>query len=89
MLDRNWTSDTSIRRVFECVFGLLLSPDTADPLDSTLALSFYEADGTYEAEILAHTKAYAMQRSRLDLRQSMPPPPPPPPRACSRHEDIT
>ena len=30
------------------MFGLLLSPEVADPLDSTLALSFYEADGTYE-----------------------------------------
>jgi hypothetical protein len=46
------------------VYGLLLSPDTADPLDSTLALSFYEADGTYEAEILAHTKRYAKVATR-------------------------
>ena len=64
ILDRNWTADTGLLRVFECVYGLLLSPDTADPLDSTLALSFYEGDGRYEAEIIAHTKLHAMQWTR-------------------------
>lgn len=66
VLDRNWTSDTTMRRVFECIFGLLLSPDTADPLDSTLALSFYEADGSYEAAILAHTKLHATKITKAE-----------------------
>ena len=42
ILDRNWTAETTLGRVFEAVFGMLLSPDVADPLDSTLALAYYE-----------------------------------------------
>lgn len=39
--------------------GLLLTPDTADPLDSHLSLSFYGADGGYEAAIIEHTRTHA------------------------------
>ncbi len=38
---------------------------TADPLDSTLALSFYEG-GTYETAIVEHTRLHGAQRSRLE-----------------------
>ena len=112
ILDRNWSSDSSVKVVLQCVYGLLLNPDTgtrslplgacaaffrpanplgeahafvlvglwcnarscgfavavcvtADPLDSTLALSFYEG-GTYETAIVEHTRLHGAQRSRLE-----------------------
>ena len=34
ILDRNWTSDTTMKDVFNCIYGLLLTPDTDDPLDT-------------------------------------------------------
>ena len=31
VLDRNRSADTSMRRVFDCVYGLLLAPEPDDP----------------------------------------------------------
>ena len=59
IFDRAWTPATKMRSVLNYVYGLMLNPDHDDPLDSTLALAFYQAEGDYEAEILAHTKAHA------------------------------
>lgn len=59
IFDKNWTPDTGIMTVLQCVYGLLLTPDTTDPLDSTLALAFYDNSGKYEADILTHVKTHA------------------------------
>lgn len=32
VLDRNWNRGTSIRLVFDCIYGLFLCPDPDDPL---------------------------------------------------------
>jgi hypothetical protein len=45
--------------LLECIYGLLLSPDVSDPLDSVLALQFYDGNGLYEYRILEHKKKYA------------------------------
>ena len=47
VLDRNWSPDTPVRMVLDCVYGLLLSPDYDDPLDSALALLFFQGSGAY------------------------------------------
>jgi ubiquitin-protein ligase len=59
ILDNEYTSDMSIKTIFDCIYGLLLQPDTNDPLDSVLALSFFQASGEYETQIMNHTKKYA------------------------------
>jgi ubiquitin-protein ligase len=59
LLDRNWSSDTTIREVLDGIYGLLLNPDHADPLNTTLALSYHNADGTYQAKILEHVRIHA------------------------------
>jgi ubiquitin-protein ligase len=59
ILDRNYSPDTTVLTILQCVYGLLLSPDVADPLDSTLALAFYDDSGLYETSIVAHTKQHA------------------------------
>lgn len=53
IFDRNWSPDTTISMVLKLVYGLLLSPDTSDPLDSDRALAFYDDSGSYEAHVLA------------------------------------
>jgi ubiquitin-protein ligase len=59
ILDRNWSSQTRIKTVLDCIYGLLLAPDVDDPLDSTLALARADDSGSYEGKIIAHTAAYA------------------------------
>ena len=38
---RNYQSDTSMKVILSCVFGLLLAPEPDDPLDSTMAEAFF------------------------------------------------
>jgi ubiquitin-protein ligase len=42
---RNWTADTTIASIFENVYGLLLTPDIADPIDTNLAMDFHAGTG--------------------------------------------
>mmetsp|Transcript_82688 Transcript_82688/g.267710 ORF Transcript_82688/g.267710 Transcript_82688/m.267710 type:complete len:1775 (+) Transcript_82688:57-5381(+) len=71
ILDRNYTADTTVRSIIDCIYGLLLNPDYEDPLDSTLALEFYEASGVYEDSIRRHVAKHAGGRSRDEVRQSL------------------
>jgi ubiquitin-protein ligase len=50
------TPETTIKTCLECVYGLLLAPDVADPLDSNLALDSYDDSGTYQMRIVEHTR---------------------------------
>jgi ubiquitin-protein ligase len=69
VLDRNYGPDTSLRTVMECIYGLLLNPDYDDPLDSGLALEFYQGSGTYEDSIRQHVTRHATQRTRRVWKQ--------------------
>eukprot|EP00932_Pfiesteria_piscicida_P022983 SRR837773.9722.p1 GENE.SRR837773.9722~~SRR837773.9722.p1 ORF type:complete len:323 (+),score=20.99 SRR837773.9722:82-969(+) len=71
ILDRNYTADTSVLSIMQCIYGLMLNPDYDDPLDSTLALEFYEASGTYEDSIMRHVQRHAGSRSREAVRSSL------------------
>lgn len=44
VLGRDWTSDTRLSTVLCCLYGLLLNPDTSDPLDTDLVRSRSKAD---------------------------------------------
>jgi len=59
ILDRNYTPQTSVALILQCIYGLLLNPDVSDPLNTNLALAFYQADGQYEAEIMANVNLHA------------------------------
>lgn len=63
ILDRNYTVETTLHNVLASIFGLLLQPETSDPVDTTLAQLFYKADGSYEATILAHVRTHASSKS--------------------------
>jgi len=68
---RNWTADTTMSTVLNCIFGLLLNPDTDDPLDSTLALAFFDNNGQYEASIMQHVSKHAQQKDRAAWKREL------------------
>ena len=41
IFDRNYSVDYSVRKIIDCVYGLLLHPEPDDPLDSVLAEKYY------------------------------------------------
>jgi len=62
---RNWTSDTSIHQVLSCVYGLLLTPETDDPLDTDLALLYFIQRDLYNTTISQHVKKM-LQNQKLN-----------------------
>jgi ubiquitin-protein ligase len=52
-------------KILAVIYGLLLSPDIQDPVDTVLALDHYAANGIYEMNVIDHVKKYAT-KSRSD-----------------------
>ena len=40
ILDRNYTPDTRVKQIFDCIYGLLMTPEPDDPLDNTIASEY-------------------------------------------------
>eukprot|EP00054_Salpingoeca_dolichothecata_P001715 m.20352 g.20352 ORF g.20352 m.20352 type:complete len:871 (+) comp12460_c0_seq1:798-3410(+) len=59
ILDRNWNAATTVRNVIDCIYGLLLTPEPDDPLDSTLAEEYYQDPTSYDRNAREHTKKHA------------------------------
>ena len=68
---QNWTEATTVKLVFDCIAGLLLSPDVDDPLDSILALDRADDSGLYEANIVKHCKLHAAKTSRDEWKERL------------------
>lgn len=51
ILDRNWTRDTSLKLVLDCIYGLFLTPEPDDPLDTVLASLMYTDNDAYQKRI--------------------------------------
>lgn len=62
VFDRNYSTSTSVRLVMNCVYGLLLSPEPDDPLDSALAEEYYLDKIAYEATAREMTSSYASKK---------------------------
>ena len=56
---RNYSLDTSVRQIIDCVYGLLLNPEMDDPLDSAVAETYHFKHETYIATARSRTKEYA------------------------------
>lgn len=65
ILDRNYTPSTKMSTILNCIYGLLLNPDVTDPLDTNLASLFYEANGSYEAQIMEYVDRHARQTREI------------------------
>jgi ubiquitin-conjugating enzyme E2 D/E len=59
VFDRNYTVDTTIKIIFDCIFGLLLTPEPEDPLDNTLATEFLSERHKYDENAKKLTAAKA------------------------------
>jgi len=68
---RNWTSDTTIKQVLDCVYGLLLYPETDDPLDTTLAMQFHSNPSAYESDIAKHVQKHAKSKNMTEWRAEL------------------
>lgn len=68
IFDRNYVPTIRVKMILECVYGLLLNPDVSDPLDTNLAMQFYDGNGQYEATIMEEVKASAT-RTRGEWRK--------------------
>ena len=66
IFDRNYSQNTSIRLILNCVYGLMLTPEPEDPLDSRLAEQFYNSREAYETNAKANTQQHA-SRSLDDM----------------------
>ncbi len=61
ILDRNYTQQVTMSLILQCIYGLLLNPDTSDPLDTNLSSLYYEANGQYEAQIMDSVNKHALK----------------------------
>ncbi|XP_034089727.1 uncharacterized protein LOC117557863 [Gymnodraco acuticeps] len=59
LFDRNYNAHITMREILEAVYGLLISPEPEDPLDSILAEEFLTSLETYEREAEKHTEETA------------------------------
>ncbi|XP_077977751.1 uncharacterized protein LOC144433317 [Glandiceps talaboti] len=59
VFDRDYTSDTSIYTILVCIFGLLITPEPDDPLDSTLAEEYFASKETYYEKARSNKNMYA------------------------------
>ncbi|QTF49735.1 RING-finger-containing E3 ubiquitin ligase [Acanthamoeba polyphaga mimivirus] len=70
ILDRNYTPNVKISLILQCIYGLLLNPDVNDPLDTNLAMIYYDANGLYEAQIIDYVNKFAL-KSREEWNQEL------------------
>lgn len=57
--------------VLRMIYSLFSSPETANPLNSALALDFYTAGGVYEVQVAEHVQAHATQKDRAQWRREL------------------
>ena len=67
---RNYSLDTSVRQIIDCVYGLLLNPEMEDPLDSAIAETYHLKEETYIATARSMTKEYA-KKSLKEWRKEL------------------
>ncbi|CAD8192572.1 unnamed protein product [Paramecium octaurelia] len=59
ILDRNYTLDTTVLQIFQAIFGLLMTPEPDDPLDTTIASEYLENLQQYQNKAKAFTQEHA------------------------------
>eukprot|EP00771_Trimastix_marina_P001363 gnl/Trimastix_PCT/2431.p1 GENE.gnl/Trimastix_PCT/2431~~gnl/Trimastix_PCT/2431.p1 ORF type:complete len:1038 (+),score=346.24 gnl/Trimastix_PCT/2431:1394-4507(+) len=56
---RNWTQDTTVHFVLSCVFGLFITPEPEDPLDTRLAEEYFADRAAYDQTARTMTAQHA------------------------------
>lgn len=70
ILDRNWNPARSARDVIDCIYGLLLTPEPDDPLDSTIAEEYYADKAVFEQNARDLVKSCASE-SKAGMERRM------------------
>lgn len=70
ILDRDWTSDTSMARLLDAICGMLLQAETSDPVNTTTTLGYHHDQVEFHEEAQHWTRKYA-DISRVDWRQAL------------------
>eukprot|EP01103_Thecamoeba_quadrilineata_P011284 TRINITY_DN2661_c0_g1_i1.p1 TRINITY_DN2661_c0_g1~~TRINITY_DN2661_c0_g1_i1.p1 ORF type:complete len:1060 (+),score=197.28 TRINITY_DN2661_c0_g1_i1:52-3231(+) len=68
VLDRNWTLETSMNTVLQCIYGLLLTPEPDDPLDVYLAQMYHTNRLEYTDKIRDHVVKHGKATAREILK---------------------
>ncbi|XP_006822902.1 uncharacterized protein LOC102801139 [Saccoglossus kowalevskii] len=83
IFDRDYTSRTPFSKIMLCVFGLLITPEPDDPLDSIMAEEYITNHDVYKRKARDHTHRHAsksLQEHKQELLGNAPadsePPPP-------------
>jgi len=61
ILDRDWTSDTSMTTLLDTIFGLLMQPEFSDPVSTTATLGYHHDTVEFYEEARECTANYAAQ----------------------------
>ncbi|XP_063060431.1 uncharacterized protein LOC134453583 [Engraulis encrasicolus] len=59
IFDRNYSAHITMREIVDAVYGLLITPEPDDPLDSVLAELYLSDHAKYNNEAKKHTKRHA------------------------------
>eukprot|EP00698_Gefionella_okellyi_P009008 TRINITY_DN225_c0_g1_i1.p1 TRINITY_DN225_c0_g1~~TRINITY_DN225_c0_g1_i1.p1 ORF type:complete len:738 (+),score=194.46 TRINITY_DN225_c0_g1_i1:843-3056(+) len=51
IVGRNWTADTHMKTLLDCIYGLFLTPEQDDPLDTELAMLMRSDPQVYEQRV--------------------------------------
>uniref|UniRef100_A0A3P8Z502 UBC core domain-containing protein n=2 Tax=Esox lucius TaxID=8010 RepID=A0A3P8Z502_ESOLU len=70
IFDRNYSAHVTMREMLDAVYGLLIAPEPADPLDSVLAEEYLTSRGKYETEAKKNTEKVA-GKSMDDLEKNL------------------
>ncbi|PVF92994.1 hypothetical protein CPB86DRAFT_142196 [Serendipita vermifera] len=69
-LGRLWTSDITLKDIFNQVYGLLLEPDLDNPLEIQASLKYYDDDGTYALAVANAVTKHA-SKTRQEWEQEL------------------
>lgn len=61
ILDRDWTSDCSMRSILNTIYGLLFQPEVSDPVNTTVALGVQSDPVAWTNKVREHVRKHAMK----------------------------
>lgn len=70
ILDRDWTSDTSMTRLIDTIYGLLLQAETSDPVNTVFTLDYHHDAVEFNDEVREWVARYAT-KTREEWRRAL------------------
>ncbi|KAK5693405.1 hypothetical protein LTR97_009974 [Elasticomyces elasticus] len=59
LFSRDWTSDTSMSTCIDVIYGMLLTPEFNDPVNTTAVLNYHHDQVEYADQVREFVRAYA------------------------------